>query len=128
VQHTVLIIDDDENDILITKETLSAIRPGITVRGAFSGEEGLALLQSETELPALILLDLKMFGMSGFDTLQCIRADKRLRHLPVVVVTSSLLTSDVTEAYQAGANKVLHKSSRDQIRRDLESVLAEWLT
>ena len=59
MQQTILIIDDDENDVLITKRALLKIDPEIRVETAASGEAGLAFLRNGSELPALILLDLK---------------------------------------------------------------------
>ena len=75
-------------------------------------------------LPALLLLDLKMPGMSGFDTLCQIRTDDLLKKLPVVVITSSSLESDRTEAYASGAdNYICKKIDMDQCIRDLKLVL-----
>ena len=64
------------------------------VEAATGGEEALKHLRGGVTLPALILLDLKMPGMSGFDVLREIRADERLKPVPVIVVTSSSLESD----------------------------------
>ena len=60
-------------------------------------------------LPALILLDLKMPRFNGFETLKWIRSCSTVRHLPVVVVTSSEELRDVNEAYALGANSFLVK-------------------
>ena len=80
-------------------------------------------------MPSLILLDLKMPGMSGIEVLRAIRADDRLREIPVVVFTSSSLESDSEEALAAGASDYLEKSlSLYQISKDLASVLNRWLT
>ncbi len=123
MRQTILIIDDDENDIFLTERTLQKIDPEIRVKPALSGEAGLTFLRDGKELPVLVLLDLKMPGMSGFDTLREIRSDERLKNVPVVVLTSSTLRSDMELAYEEGANNVFHKSVGDQFRKDLESVL-----
>jgi len=79
-------------------------------------------------LPALILLDLKMPGMNGIELLREIRADDLLRKLPVVVVTSSALESDKTEAIAAGANDYIQKPlALDKFSKALESILHRWL-
>jgi len=125
---TLLIIDDDPDDIEISKMTLARIDRGITVETALCGEAALELMQSGKALPALILLDLKMPGMSGFDTLRKIRADQRLQHLPVIIVTSSSLEADEKKGREAGADGFLHKAfDMDQFERDLKSVLDRWL-
>ncbi len=110
MSQTVLIIDDNENDILITKRVLSKMGRDIKVKAALSGEAGLELLHSGNPLPTLILLDLKMPGMDGIEVLRRIRHDKSLKHIPISVITHSALESDVTASYESGANSVLHKA------------------
>ena len=105
----ILIIDDNTDDIEITKIALEEIGRQETVEAATGGEEALKHLRSGENLPALILLDLKMPGMSGFDVLREIRADARLKPVPVVVVTSSSLESDKQKAHAGGANGFLYK-------------------
>jgi CheY-like chemotaxis protein len=79
-------------------------------------------------VPTLILLDLKMPGMDGIEVLREIRADDRLRDLPVVVVTSSALESDREDAFAAGASGYIQKPlALDQFGKDLESVVQRWL-
>ena len=76
----------------------------------------------------MILLDLKMPGMNGFDTLRIIRADERLKHIPVIIVTSSSLEADEKEGYEAGADGFLHKAfDIDQFAGDIEDILKRWL-
>jgi CheY-like chemotaxis protein len=125
---TILIIDDNPDDIKITQMSLARIDRGLKVETALRGETALELLQSGKALPTLILLDLKMPGMSGFDTLRKIRADQRLQHLPVIIVTSSSLEADKKMGYEAGADGFLHKAfDMDRFERDLKSVLDLWL-
>jgi CheY-like chemotaxis protein len=86
------------------------------------------MLKNGLRVPALILLDLKMPGMCGVEVLHEIRADDRLRDLPVVVVTSSALESDRTEAIAAGASGYIQNPlSLAQFSIDLESILQRWL-
>ncbi len=124
----ILIIDDSPTDIVLTAIALEATGREISVRSATDGRSALAMLRNGHELPVLILLDMKMPGMTGIDVLCEIRADGRLRKIPVVVVTSSSLGSDRTEAIAAGANDYLPKPlALDQFSKDLESVLDRWL-
>ncbi len=125
---TILIIDDNEDDILLTELVLSRVAPQCRREVARKGEYGLALLRDGRPLPAVILLDLKMPGMSGFDVLREIRADSRLEHIPIIVVTSSTLEADEKEACRAGADSFLHKAfDMDQFMRNIESVLKRYL-
>ncbi len=124
----VLIVDDSPTDIELTLIALEATGRGIRVLTAPDGQCALAMLRNGHELPALILLDLKMPGISGIEVLLEIRADDRLRNIPVVVVTSSSLESDRAEAIAAGASDYLEKPlTLDRFSRDLESIMHRWL-
>jgi len=128
ITHTILIIDDNLDDVEITKRTLARMDRELKVETALRGETALELLRREEALPALILLDLKMPGMSGFDTLRKIRADERMKHIPVIIVTSSSLEADEKAGYEAGADAFLHKAfDIDRFERDIKSVLDRWL-
>src|SRR5208283_1398834 len=105
----ILIVDDSPTDIELTTIALEATGREISVRSAKDGCSALAMLRNGHELPDLILLDLKMPGISAIEVLREIRAFERLRELPVVVVTASSLESDRTEAIHAGANDYLEK-------------------
>jgi CheY-like chemotaxis protein len=123
-QRTILIIDDSEDEILLTQRVLSRISPGVRVESALSGEEALARLCSCKTLPCLTLLDLKMAGISGIETLRRIRADEQLKNLPVAIVTNSNLESDRDEAIDAGADAYIHKAyDLDQFSNDMKALL-----
>lgn len=125
---TVLIIDDNQDDILITKKVFSKIAPEVSTESALSGEAGLALLKCEEALPTIILLDLKMPGMGGLDALRQMRSDERLRNIPVIVVTSSTLDSDEKEAYEAGADSFVNKAfDIEQFASDMKLILKRYL-
>lgn len=126
--HTILIVDDNPDDIEITRRILSRMGREVKVESAPRGEAALERLRNGAELPSLILLDLKMPGMGGFDVLRHIRADGRLKHVPVAVVTSSALEADKKEAYAAGADSFLHKAfDIDQFGRDIKHLLERFL-
>lgn len=128
MSHTILIVDDNPDDIELTTIALGTVGREMRVKEALDGEAALELLRDGEDLPGLILLDLKMPGMSGLDTLREIRADDRLRDIQVVIVTSSSLESDRNEAYSAGANDFLHKAfEMDQFNEEVKSLLERWL-
>ncbi len=128
MERTVLIIDDSEDDILLTRRVLAKIGRRIRTEAALNGERGLTLLREETALPSLVLLDLKMPGMDGLDVLRAIRSDERLRRIPVIVVTHSDLESDREASSKAGANSFLHKSvDLDRFAGELRKELERWL-
>ena len=124
----IYIVDDSPTDIELTTIALEATGREIVVRSATAGKSALAMLRSGLGVPALILLDLKMPGMSGIEMLREIRADDRLRGLPVVVVTSSALESDKTEAIAAGASDYIQKPLElAKFSEDLDSILRRLL-
>jgi CheY-like chemotaxis protein len=126
--HTVLIVDDEPDDIELTTIALNEARPDIDIKSALGGTAALALLRNGGGRPDLILLDLKMPGMNGIEVLREIRSDDLLKDLPVVVFTSSSLKSDRTKAIAAGASDYLQKPlALDQFSKDLESILHRWL-
>ena len=124
----IFIVDDSPTDIELTTIALEATGREIVVRFATDGKSALAMLRNGLRVPALILLDLKMPGMDGIEVLREIRADDRLRYLPVVVVTSSALELDRADAFAAGASGYIQKPlALDQFGKDLESVVQRWL-
>ena len=128
MEPTILIVDDNPYDMEITKIALEEVGCEVKLETAFRGKDALAYLREGQDLPSLILLDLKMPGMSGIDTLRQIRADERLKHIPVIIVTSSSLEADEKEAYEAGANSFLHKAfSIDQFSGNLDDLLKRFL-
>ena len=124
----IFIIDDSETDIELTTIALEATGRQISVCSATDGKSALAMLRNGLGLPALVLLDLKMPGMSGIEVLREIRTDDHLRDLPVAVVTSSALESDKTEAIAAGASDYIQKPlALDQFSKCLQPILHRWL-
>jgi two-component system, response regulator len=124
----VLIVDDDPSDALLTKRVLTKLSHNIKVEIACSGEEALGRLRTGETLPTLILLDLKMPGMSGLDMLRKARADEQLREIPVVVVSSSSLEADEKASYAAGADGFLHKKfDLDEFTHGMKSLLKRLL-
>jgi CheY-like chemotaxis protein len=128
MSHTIMVVDDDPDDMEITRRILARARRDMIVTQVPRGEAALALLRESRELPSLMLLDLKMPGMSGIDTLRCMREDEVLKHIPVIIVTNSTLESDRNAALSAGADGFIHKDfDMDQFGRDMKALLDRWL-
>jgi two-component system response regulator len=124
MKRTVLIIDDSADEVHLTERIIAKSAPDISVEWAASGEQGLAKLRSGKKLPFLILLDLKMTGLGGIDTLRQIRGDERLRSLRVAIVTNSDLESEEKNAMEAGADVFLRKAfDIDEFEKDINSLL-----
>ena len=114
---TIVIADDDEDDCLLAREALEAVRLNNDIRFVKNGEELLHYLRGEgaygdpmhAPRPHLILLDLNMPKMDGREALHEIKMDKRLRSIPVVVLTTSAADTDVLRSYDLGANSFITK-------------------
>jgi len=105
-----LLIDDDESARYLIKKML--VRSPWLVDEAANGEEGIRMALEAR--PNLILLDLKMPGLSGFETLSRLKNDPLTSETPVVVVTSQTLTSGETEDLMGGARAILSKEGLSQ--------------
>jgi two-component system response regulator len=111
----ILLVEDDLSDIDLTKRAFA--RAGISneLVVAEDGQEALerlfgGLSSGSTEpLPALVLLDLKLPVLDGFEVLRRIRSDARTRRLPVVILTSSKEDLDVAAGYDLGVNSYIRK-------------------
>jgi two-component system response regulator len=124
----ILIVDDRPDDIVLTEMALSVPGREIRTESVSTGEGALEFLRTAPELPAMILLDLKMPGMGGLETLRRIRADARLKDIPVVIITCSTLESDIQAARLAGATGFVHKAIRlDEFSRDMEQHVKCWI-
>src|SRR5262245_15221418 len=110
--HRVLLVDDDPRDMRLTE--LALAQAGITagIAKALGGLEAMESLRADP--PAVVLLDLKMPGMDGLQVLREMRADERLRAVPVVVLTSSREDRDIDDCYASGANAFVVKPVKFQ--------------
>ena len=114
---SVLLAEDSENDILMFRRAARRAKFNQPLRVVTSGEEVIAYLKGEGKfsdrdqypLPGLLLLDLKMPRMNGFEVLQWLRQQLEFAALQVVVLSSSDEIRDINRAYQLGANSFLVK-------------------
>ncbi len=106
----VLLVDDDDDYALIIERALrAAAGVPVEIQRARTGEEALALLRDS--VPDLLLLDLKMPGMGGHQTLEEIKRDDALRSVAVAVLSSSDRDEDVAKSYGLGGNHFITKPS-----------------
>jgi len=105
----ILLVEDDADDEALTRRALEKnnVRNELVV--ARDGQEALDYLRGAPRLPELVLLDLKLPKIDGFEVLRRLRADERTRLLPVVVLTSSNEQRDVASSYSLGANSYVRK-------------------
>lgn len=123
----VCFIDDDPDHILIINRAIKGIDEQTAIQVFTDGAEALAFLRQSADLPDLILLDINMAGLSGFDVLAQVREDARLQQLPVIMLTSSELSADIARAYELGASGYISKPSYlHDVRAVLGNTLLYW--
>jgi len=105
---SVLLIDDEE-DFIRTLATRLELR-GMRARTAFSGEAGLKSL--EEEAPDVVLLDMRMPGLSGFDVLRAIRASATHKGLPVIIISGHCSEEDQNQVLALGVSGYFTKPVR----------------
>ena len=109
-ERRLLLVEDNEDDIELTLRAFRKHGLKHPIDVARDGEEALRLLLDPArELPAVVLLDLKLPLIGGLDVLRRLRADARTELLPVVVLTSSKEDSDLLESYRLRANSYVRK-------------------
>jgi CheY-like chemotaxis protein len=114
---TILLVDDDEEDLLMTQQALQESRLGNDLRAAHDGEELMDYLlrrgryanPSDSPLPGLILLDLNMPKKDGREALAEIKANPDLRTIPVIVLTTSKAEEDIFRTYDLGVSSFITK-------------------
>lgn len=111
-----LVVEDSESDIELLREALSDTEPEIALDVVRHGEDALSFLRREgafssAAAPDLVVLDLNLPRMGGFEVLRALRedVDPRLRRLPVVVFTTSTTPTDVEKAYDLHASSFVTK-------------------
>ncbi len=107
--NVVLAEDDDDDAIVIERALEKAAEVPVEIRRARTGTEALVLLRDL--VPDLLLLDLKMPGMTGHEALEEIKGDDLLRSIPVTILTWSDRDDDVAKSYGLGGNHFITKPS-----------------
>lgn len=108
----ILLVEDNPNDELLTLRAFKKCNICSTFTIAHDGEEALSVLEGEYSQitpPDLILLDLNLPKVSGFEVLKKLKESNNLKHLPVVVLTTSKAHDDINKCYDYGANSYMSK-------------------
>ncbi len=116
----ILMIEDHEENRNLLRDVLTKV--GYEIIEAVTGEEGVAF--AELYLPDLILMDIALPGLDGYEATRRIRANPALRHIPIIAVTSYALSGDDVKALEAGCNAYVTKPFNP---RELRATIREHL-
>jgi len=110
----ILLVDDNEGDILLTKEAFEESKVKTTISVAKNGKEALDFLFKKglfanAKKPDLILLDINMPIMNGHEVLKHVKADVNLKKIPVIMLTTSSSEKDISTAYENHCNSYIKK-------------------
>jgi CheY-like chemotaxis protein len=107
----ILVIEDNRGDFILLERAFSRLNLHVDFIVAGTGEMALTTLDQGQILPDLILLDLNLPSMHGHDILKRVKEDARIRHIPVLIFTSSTEDMDVYRSYDNHANGHMAKPS-----------------
>ena len=110
----ILLVEDNEDDIVLEQEALAEAKLVNIMYVVRDGEEAIAYLKRQgryrdAKMPGLILLDINMPKKNGFEVLKEIKSDADIRHIPVVMLTTSDSERDIVQAYAKGACSFITK-------------------
>lgn len=131
----ILIVDDGEDDRYFLRRAIAKAEFKNPLREAADGEEAIAYLKGNAPfqdrakhpLPAILLLDLNMPRMNGFDVLTWVRGEGQMRRLSVIVMSASRREEDVACAFDLGASAYLVKPGSQAELVEMMSCLRAWL-
>ena len=129
----ILLVEDNPGDVRLTREALRDGKVRNRLRVVPDGVEALALLRRQGQyagaaLPDLILLDLNLPKKSGREVLEEIKQDDTLRHIPVVILTTSQAERDILESYRLRANAYVSKPvDLEQFLQVVSAIEHFWL-
>jgi CheY-like chemotaxis protein len=121
IRRTALMVDDDARNIFALSSVLE--RRGMEILTASTGSEALAVLNSRSDV-AIVLMDIMMPGMDGYETIQAIRAKPGFKRLPILALTAKAMKGDREKCLEAGASDYLAKPVNVE---QLLSALRMWL-
>jgi two-component system response regulator len=129
----VLIVDDSAYDALLMENAFDEAELPHSIASVRDGEEAIRYLKSEPPfsnepLPNLILLDLNMPRVDGFEVLAWVRSDSRCQSIPIVVMSSSIQREDEVRARTLGASEYREKTGDlDELRRFVLELHSRWM-
>ncbi len=124
----ILLVEDDDVDRLTVRRAIKKLKIPNKLVMAENGEEALELLHSMEELPWFILLDINMPRMNGLELLKIMKADERLKVVPVIMLTTSAQDQDRYESFKHSvAGYVIKPVEFDNFVKTIDQIHKYWL-
>ena len=130
----ILIVEDDPADVELTREALKDAKIIVQLNSVDDGVKALAYLRKQGAYagaltPDLVLLDLNLPKKDGREVLQEIKTDTKLKHIPVVILTTSDAQADIVKVYAAGGNCYVTKPvGLDQFTKVVKAIEQFWFS
>lgn len=130
----ILLVEDNDDDVFLTREAFEAASLRVSLHHVNNGEKCMRFLRKQGEYadapsPDLILLDMHMPVMDGYEVMTEIVKDDKLRHLPVVVLTTSYEAADIQKMYGLRCNSYITKPvDFDSFVKAIGQLAGYWLT
>lgn len=130
----ILLVEDNEGDIVLTTEALEEGRISNTIAVAKDGWEAVQYLEKKGKFsgqptPDLILLDVNLPKMNGHEVLKNIKTNPLLKHIPIIILTTSSSESDILKSYQNHANCYITKPvGLDNFLKVVASIEDFWIS
>ncbi len=130
----ILLVEDNEDDVFLTREAFEAASLRVSLHHVDNGEKCMRFLRKQGEYihapsPDLILLDMHMPVMDGYEVMTQIVKDEKLRHLPVVVLTTSYEAADIQKMYGLRCSSYITKPvDFDNFVKAIGQLAGYWLT
>lgn len=128
----ILLVDDNDDDIVLLEESFRDSRFLNLMQIVNDGEEALSYLRREgrhhdAKTPGLVLLDINMPRMNGFEVLRIMKSDPVLRTIPVVMLTTSTRDEDIARSYDGGACSFVSKPvSFEKLKEVIKQFTLYW--
>ena len=130
----ILLVEDNEGDILLTREALHQVRLVNTISVAKDGKEAVSYMEkiapyTNSTIPDFILLDINLPKMNGHEVLKHLKTNNKFKHIPVIMFTTSSAEKDILESYKNYANCYITKPVEvDDFLNVIKSIENFWIS
>jgi CheY-like chemotaxis protein len=129
---SVLLVEDNEDDVVLINEAFDQQDMLTIAHTVNNGEEAMAYLNkqgkyADVPLPSLVLLDINMPRMNGFEVLEAVKSSPHLQHVPMIMLTTSEREEDIVRSFASGARSYIRKpTSLGAMIKIIDQFSAYW--